>query len=57
MSEKSVVINAGTPHQVALDLAFRIDYSSSLPTASKDKAYWLKLYWDCLRVVQGGKPD
>lgn len=43
-----------SPYRVAFELATRIAHSEGKSGSGGDRAYWLKLYLDCRRVVLNG---
>ena len=50
MADETDVMGIGSKYRVAFDLALRIAHHEQ---GSKDRAYWLKLYVQCRKVVQG----
>ena len=49
-----VSVRSDAKERVALDLARQIDMYSDAERSEKDRAYWLKLYSQCLSTVKGG---
>jgi len=54
MAEKATM-EIDSAARVALELAIRI--SNAEIDTTKDRAYWLKLYSDCLKVVHHRDPQ
>lgn len=48
-----VTVVSDSKHRVALDLATKIDYYSNLKSENKDRRYWLTLYRQCYKAVNG----
>lgn len=48
-----VSIQSDSKERVALELMEKVDSYSSMISESKDKAYWLNLYSQCLSIVRG----
>lgn len=48
-----VKVMSDSVHRVAFDLAEKVNHSASRET-TRDRAYWLTLYSQCLAVVNGG---
>ena len=48
-----VQVVSDSPQRVAYDLAVKIDYYSKKPSDQKDRNYWLTLYRQCYKAVNG----
>lgn len=48
-----VKVVSDSKERVALDLAEKIDYWSDIKREQKDKKYWLTLYRQCYKAVDG----
>ena len=47
-------VQSDSKERVAFELMEKIDIFSEVRSESKDKAYWLTLYSQCLSTVRGG---
>lgn len=50
-----VQVVSDSKQRVALELAEKIDYFSNIPRDKKDRTYWLTLYRQCYKAVNGNK--
>jgi hypothetical protein len=53
MAEQVKTIESDSKERVAFDLAVKIDYYGQIKSEQKDKKYWLSLYRQCYKAVNG----